>query len=502
MTNVFLDLTRECDEGRLRAVICSGHAVAQHRLAVMSKDGRRTLDGARRTMKPNVFLLATLDTKGVEAAFVRDLLKKAGVAVKLVDAGCLGEPAVTADVKREEVFAAAGTTLADVRARGDRGEAVTRAAAGATEIVRLAFAKGQVAGVMGLGGSSGTTIGTAAMRALPLGVPKLMVSTLAATGQAGGYVGTSDLLMMNSVVDVLGINRISRTVLTRAAQAMAGMAKGRLPRPGRGERPLVAATMFGVTTPCVERAKAKLEAAGCEVLVFHATGSGGRTMEQLAKDGLLAGVLDVTTTELADELVGGFLTAGKERLTAAGAAGLPQVVSVGALDMVNFYGPESVPSKFAERKFHRHNASVTLMRTTAMECAQLGVEIARKLADARGPRAVLLPRRGLSAIDREGQPFDDPVARKTLYDNIKGNLGEVPVVELDLHINDPAFADAMAAKLLELMGRRARGARVSAVRPPRKAAGSRTARPAGSRRRSGGTAGPRARRTSGSRRSR
>jgi len=410
-------------------------------------------------MKRHVFVLVTLDTKGPEAAFVRDRLKDLRVATKLVDTGCLGAPVVKADVAREMVFEAAGTTLDAVRAKGDRGDAVTAAAAGAAEIVRRAFAKGQVAGVIALGGSAGTTIGTAAMRALPLGVPKLMVSTLAASGQAGSYVGTSDLLMMNSVVDVLGINRISRTVLTRAAQAMAGMAKGRLPAPGRSEKPLVAATMFGVTTPCVERAKARLEEAGCEVLVFHATGAGGRTMEQLARDGLLAGVLDVTTTELADELVGGFLTAGKERLTAAGARGIPQVVSVGALDMVNFFARETVPSRFSDRKFHRHNASVTLMRTTALENAQLGVEIARKLADGNGPRAIFLPRQGLSAIDRAGQPFDDPVARKTLYDNIKGNAGDVPVHELDLHINDPEFADAMAAKLIEFMGGPARGAR-------------------------------------------
>jgi uncharacterized protein (UPF0261 family) len=289
------------------------------------------------------------------------------------------------------------------------------------------------------------------MRALPLGVPKLMVSTLAASGQAGGFVGTSDVFMLNSVVDVSGINRISRAVLTRAAQAMAGMAREPLPKSGKGERPLVAASMFGVTTPCVERARAKLEEAGYEVLVFHATGSGGRTLEQLARDGLLAGVLDVTTTELADELVGGFLTAGKSRLTAAGAVGIPQVVSVGALDMVNFYEFASVPARFTDRQFHRHNDHVTLMRTNAIENAQLGLEIGTKLAEAKGPRAIFLPLQGVSAIDRAGQPFDDPGARKSLFDNVKANCGDVPLHELDLHINDPAFADAMAEKLIELM---------------------------------------------------
>ena len=429
-------------------------------------------------MKPSVHLFATLDTKGHEAAFVRDELKKRGVAVTLVDTGCIGESQVKADVKRAELFEAGGTTLDAARAKGDRGEAVTAAAAGAAALARVRFAQGRVAGVMSIGGSAGTTIGTAAMRALPIGVPKLMVSTLASTAQAGAYVGTSDTFMLNSVVDVSGINRISRAVLSRAAQAMAGMAKERMKPASKSDKPLVAATMFGVTTPCVERARARLEEAGCEVLVFHATGAGGKTLEQLARDGLLAGVLDVTTTELADELVGGFLTAGRDRLTAAGAAGIPQVVSVGALDMVNFFAPETVPAKFTGRLFHKHNASITLMRTNAMESAQLGVEIGTKLRDAKGPRAIFLPARGLSAIDRTGAPFDDPTARRSLYDNVKANAGDVPVVELDLHINDPAFADAMADRLLELMGAKRRTKSKGAKKPARLSASRQLPRPA------------------------
>src|SRR5262245_32817162 len=428
-------------------------------------------------MKPSVHLFATLDTKGHEAAFVRDELKKRGVAVTLVDTGCIGEPQAKADVKRAELFEAGGSSLDEVRAKGDRGGAVTAAAAGAAALARVRFAQGRVAGVMSIGGSAGTTIGTAAMRALPIGVPKLMVSTLASTAQAGAYVGTSDLFMVNSVVDVSGINRISRAVLSRAAQAMAGMAKERPKPAAKGEKPLVAATMFGVTTPCVERARARLEAAGYEVLVFHATGAGGRTLEQLARDGLLAGVLDVTTTELADELVGGFLTAGRERLTAAGAAGIPQVVSVGALDMVNFFAPETVPHRFAERKFHRHNDHVTLMRTSAIENAQLGLEIGTKLCEGTGPRAIFLPLQGVSAIDRTGQPFDDPGARKSLFDNVKANCGDVPLYELDLHINDPAFADAMAAKLIELMGGSAKASGRSAAKRPRRGSAKRSAAP-------------------------
>jgi uncharacterized protein (UPF0261 family) len=399
-----------------------------------------------------VLLIATLDTKGREAAYVRDELVRARVEVELVDAGALGKPQVVADVSRERLFKLAGTSLDEVRARGERGFAVDSAAAGARALALSRLAEGRLQGVLGLGGSAGTTIATAAMRALPLGVPKLMVSTLAA-GNVAAYVGTRDITMVNPVVDILGLNRISRVVLARAAQAMAGMARGTLPAAPAGERPLVAASMFGVTTPCVEHARELLEAAGCEVLVFHATGSGGRTLEALAAEGLLAGVLDVTTTELADELVGGVLSAGPERLTAAGRAGVPQVVSVGATDIVNFHGRESVPARFAGRRLHHHNANVTLMRTTPEESAAIGADIGAKLAAARGPTAVLLPARGVSAIDRAGQPFDDPAARAALAAALRASCGRVEVTELDLHVNDAAFAEAAARRLLALMGR-------------------------------------------------
>lgn len=399
-----------------------------------------------------VVLIATLDTKGHEAAFVRDELRRAKVDVELVDVGTLGTPQVVPDVSRERVFKLARTSLDEVRARGERGYAVDTAALGARAHVLARLSEGRLSGVMGLGGSAGTTIATAAMRALPLGVPKLMVSTLAA-GDVSPYVGTRDITMVHSVVDILGLNRISRVVLARAAQAMAGMARGALPEGIAEDRPLVAASMFGVTTPCVERAREVLEAAGCEVLVFHATGSGGRTLEALAAEGLLAGVLDVTTTELADELVGGVLSAGPSRLTAAGRAGVPQVVSVGATDMVNFLGPATVPARFEGRRFHHHNANVTLMRTTPEECAAIGAEIGTKLAAARGPTAVLLPARGVSAIDRAGQPFDDPAARAALANALRQNCGRVEVTELDLHLNDAAFAEACARRLLEMMAR-------------------------------------------------
>jgi uncharacterized protein (UPF0261 family) len=424
---------------------------------------------------PSVFLFATLDTKGREADFVRGLLAAWGVAVTLVDVGALGTPAVTADVPRDRIFALAGTSTEAVRQKSDRGEAVTKAAAGAARLARESHARGEVLGVLGLGGSAGTTIATAAMRELPIGVPKVMVSTLA-SGTVRQFVGDKDIFMLNSVVDILGINRVSREVLSEAARAMAGLVTYARPEPRADDKPLVAATMFGVTTACVERARETLERAGCEVLVFHATGNGGQAMESLIAEGAIAGVLDVTTTELADEHVGGFLSAGPDRLTAAGTAGIPQVVSTGALDMVNFYAPESVPARFKDRLFYRHNAVVTLMRTTPEENAAIGSAMAKKLSAAKGPVAVILPARGGSAIDKEGQPFDDPVARKALHDAIRAGMkrlrppraseasraaasgGEAPramrieVAELDLHINDPAFADAAANKLLELMG--------------------------------------------------
>ena len=397
-----------------------------------------------------VYLLVTLDTKGPEAAFVRDRLDALGVEVRVVDTGCLGEPAFAADISRDAVFAAVSASHADLVQQGDRGKAVESAAAGAAEIVAQAHARGELSGVLGLGGSAGTTIGTSAMRALPLGVPKLMVSTLA-SGQVRPYVGEKDVMMLNSVVDIAGINRISRLILGEAAAAMAGMVRYRAESHDVGDKPLVAATMFGVTTPCVNEARKHLEEAGCEVLVFHATGSGGRAMESLIEDGLIAGVLDITTTELADELVGGVLSAGPDRLNAAARRGVPQVVSVGATDMVNFGPRDTVPARFVSRTFYQHNPTVTLMRTTPEENAKLGEEIGRKVSASTAPAAILIPLRGVSAIDREGQSFDDPPARRALFDAIRKSHGRIELIELDHHINDPAFARAAAEKLLALM---------------------------------------------------
>jgi uncharacterized protein (UPF0261 family) len=323
-------------------------------------------------------------------------------------------------------------------------------AQGATQLTRQLQTEGKIAGVLALGGSGGTAIATPAMRALPVGFPKVMVSTVA-SGDVAPYVGSKDVTMMYSVVDIAGINRISRRVLANAAGAICGMVEQ--PMPEGEDKPLIAATMFGVTTPCVTTVREHLEAAGYEVLVFHATGSGGQSMEGLINDGFIAGVADVTTTEWCDELVGGVLSAGPHRLEAAGRQGIPQVVSVGALDMVNFWAFETVPERFKQRTLYKHNANVTLMRTTSQECAELGRIIASKLNRATGPTALFLPLKGVSAIDAEGQPFHLPAADAALFNALRQNVRPpVELVELELHINDPEFATAMVERLLQMLG--------------------------------------------------
>jgi uncharacterized protein (UPF0261 family) len=397
-----------------------------------------------------VVLLGTLDTKGLEYGFLRDRVREHGVDVLLLDAGILGEPLTAPDVTRDEIAEAAGAELAELVAAGDRGAAITAMARGAAEVVRRLHAEGRLDGILGLGGSGNSTIVAEAMRALPVGVPKLLVSTVA-SGDTRPYVGAVDIAMMYSVVDIAGVNRISAQIMTNAAAMIAAAAKAEAPSLGP-EKPLVAATMFGVTTPCVTAARERLEELGYEVLVFHATGAGGESMEALVKGGFLVGVLDATTTELADELVGGVLSAGPERLEAAGAAGVPQVVSLGALDMVNFGPRESVPASFDGRNLYVHNPTVTLMRTTAEESGELGRTIGRKLSAATGPTVVFVPLGGVSMIDVPGQPFYDPEADAALLAGLKEALD--PAVELHERsedINDPAFATAMADRLHELI---------------------------------------------------
>ncbi len=401
------------------------------------------------TMK-TVVLVGTLDTKGAEYQYLRDRLKLSGVKTLLVDVGTLEPPRAEPDISRYDVGAAAGVDVDALTAARDRGQAVSVMADAAAIVVKGLYAEGRCDGVLAAGGSGNTAIATKAMRALPVGVPKLMVSTMAA-GNTRDYIGASDIAMMASVTDVAGINSISGRILANAAAAMAGMVNA--PPVELGEqRPLIAATMFGVTTPSVTAAREELERRGYEVLTFHATGTGGRAMEALVESGFVTGVLDITTTELADELVGGVLSAGPDRLEMAGKLGVPQVVSVGALDMVNFGARDTVPPQFESRNLYVHNASVTLMRTTPAESAELGRQIAKKLSAARGPVALFVPLRGVSAISGEGDPFYDAAADKALFGALRQNMGKnVEMHEVDAHINDPEFAQAMAAKLDEYM---------------------------------------------------
>jgi uncharacterized protein (UPF0261 family) len=402
-----------------------------------------------------VALIGTLDTKGREHAYLRDRLVEAGARVVVVDAGVVGPPAFPPDVDRAEVAAAAGARVEDLAGAGDRGEAIEAMARGAAGIALRLHAEGRLDGLLGIGGSGGTTIAAAAMRALPFGVPKLLVSTMA-SGDVRPYVDGSDVMMLYPVVDLAGLNRVSTRILDRAAAAMAGMVAA-APQPDDGALPLVGASVFGVTTPCVDAARARLEELGYEVLPFHGTGVGGRSLEELARAGMLDAVLDVTTSELADDLVGGVCTAGPDRLTAAAERGTPQVVSVGALDMVNFGPAASVPERFRSRRLHAHNASVTLMRTTPAECDELGHRIAAKLNAARGPCALFLPLRGTSSLSTEGQPFFDPEADRALFDALRRWLAPtVEVYEMDTNVNDAGFARAMA-DALHAMARRVAG---------------------------------------------
>lgn len=395
-----------------------------------------------------VVLAGTLDTKGREYAYVRDRLRDDGVDVLLIDTGVLDEPLVAPDIAREAVAEAAGVDLAELVQAGDRGRAIEAMSDGLRAIVRRLSEEGQIDAILGLGGSGGSSLIAAAMRGLPVGVPKLLVSTVA-SGDTRPYVDTSDLMMIPSVVDISGINRISERILTNAAAAAAAMAKASATfQPATTARPMVGATMFGVTTPCVTAARQRLEELGYEVLVFHATGAGGRSMERLIRDGFITAALDITTTELADELVGGVLSAGPDRLEAAGEMGIPQVVSLGALDMVNFGPIDTVPTHFAGRSLYRHNPNVTLMRTTAEECAALGSIVARKLNAAKGPVILFIPLRGVSAIAREGEAFHDAAADAALIGALREQLDpRIEVREVDTDINDPALARAMADAL-------------------------------------------------------
>jgi uncharacterized protein (UPF0261 family) len=409
-------------------------------------------------MSKVVAIVAAFDTKGTEARFLESVVLQRGHRTLTIDVGVLADSQINTDILASEVALAAGENLGSLRRSGNKAQAMEAMTRGAAVIAARLYAAGRFDAILGLGGSAGTAIVSSAMRALPIGVPKVLVSTVAA-GDTRPYIGTKDITLMYSVVDIAGLNRISTRVLGNAAGSVVGMVETRIP--AREERPLIAASMFGNTTPCVDRARGTLEAAGFEVLVFHATGVGGMTMEGLIADGYVDGVLDLTTTEWADELCGGVFSAGPKRLEAAPLSGVPQIVAPGCLDMVNFGAPETVPAKYTARKLFRWNPNVTLMRTNVEENRELGTILAAKINQSTGPIKVLLPLLGVSQLDSLGGEFWWPEADQALFQSIRQNLrADIPVIELNANINDPAFADRATEELLMMMKKRSSSADV------------------------------------------
>ncbi|MEA1959823.1 MAG: Tm-1-like ATP-binding domain-containing protein [Bacillota bacterium] len=400
-----------------------------------------------------IAIAGTFDTKGAEYQYVKNLVESMGCKTFTINTGVFA-PYFTPDVSNEEVAKAVGFSIKEIADRQDRAFATETLSKGMVKLVPELYAKGLFDGILSFGGTGGTSLVTPAMQALPIGVPKVMVSTVA-SGDTSPYVGTSDIVMMPSIVDVAGLNSISTMIFRNAAMAVVGMVKMKdeLPVENMEKKPLVAATMFGVTTPCVTFAQEYLEARGYEVLVFHATGTGGKTMESLIENGFISGVLDLTTTEWCDELFGGVLNAGPYRCEAAAKKGIPTVMSVGALDMVNFGPFDTVPAQYAGRNLYKHNPTVTLMRTTVEENEALGKKLAHKLNMSIGKASLFLPLKGVSMIDTEGQPFYGPEEDKKLFDVLRANLNPkiVEVVEMDNLINDQVFAEAAAQKLIDFM---------------------------------------------------
>jgi uncharacterized protein (UPF0261 family) len=401
-------------------------------------------------MERSLLLVGALDTKGEDFLFVRDLLREHALNVLIVDFGVMGDPLFAPDISADQVARAGGSNLEALRAAGDKTQAMRVMRDGLIKVVLELQQSGKLDGIMGMGGGGGTSIATAAMRALPVGVPKLMLSTVAG-GDVAQYAGTSDITMMPSVVDVAGLNSISRRIYANAAGAIAGMVMQSIPE-AKETRPLIAASMFGNTTACVDRARTGLEAQGYEVLVFHATGTGGRTMEGLIEDGYIRASLDLTTTELADEICGGVLSAGPNRLHAAAKRGIPTVLAPGCVDMANFWGRATVPAQYQDRLLYEWNPDVTLMRTNSEENRRMGEMIASAANNAEGPVAILLPLKGVSMLDSPGGAFWDPAADSACFDAIRANIGpDIPVIEVDANINDPEFADRAVSVLLGLI---------------------------------------------------
>lgn len=399
-----------------------------------------------------IALLGAFDTKGEEYAYVKRLIEAKGHKTLTIDMGVLHEPQyITPDVPAAAVAQAGGTDLETLRASADRGQAMKVMSQGVAVLVRDLYDQGRFDGIFGMGGTGGSSVISAAMRNLPAGVPKLLVST-AASGNTEPYVGIRDVTMMPSIVDVAGLNRISEIIFSRAAGAICGMVEADITT-SDDTRPLIAASMFGNTTECVDMCRKALTEDGFEVLVFHSTGTGGRTMEGLVEDGLIEGVLDITTTEWADEICdGAVFSAGPTRLDAPGKVGVPHLIVPGCVDMANYGAPATVPEKYRDRLLYEWNPSVTLMRTTPEENRTMGKIFAEKANLAKGPVAFLLPLKGVSILDSEGQPFWWPEADQAMFNAIKENVKPgIRVEEIDANINDPAFAARAVELFKELL---------------------------------------------------
>jgi uncharacterized protein (UPF0261 family) len=396
-------------------------------------------------MPAAIYAIATMDTKGQELAFVAQAIGRAGLAVRTVDVGTQSTPTVQPDIMRDQVASCHPQGATFVLSRKDRGQAVTAMSEALVSFLAKAFATGEISGVIGLGGSGGTALIAPALRALPIGFPKLLVSTVA-SGQTSPYLGCTDITLMPSVVDIAGLNSVSNRILSNAAYALVGMVTH--PPAEQVNRPTIGMTMFGVTTPCVTAVRRALEASGNDCLVFHATGAGGQAMEKLVESGLIGGVLDITTTEVADEVVGGVFRAGPARFDAILAKAIPYVLSLGALDMVNFGAMETVPSQFKGRKLHVHNAQVTLMRTTSEENRLFARWMASKLNRSVSPLILLVPEKGVSLLDAPSQPFYDPEADQALFSELEKSIQQTAqrqIRRLPYHINDEAFASALVS---------------------------------------------------------
>lgn len=399
-----------------------------------------------------IAIAGTFDTKGAEYLYVKELIESLGLGTFTIHTGVF-EPTFKPDVSNTQVAEAAGMDIKTLVDKKDRALATEVLSKGMEKLVLKLYKQGKFHGIISFGGTGGTSLVTPAMRALPIGVPKVMVSTVA-SGNTAPYVGASDIVMMPSIVDVAGINSISTKIFTNAVFAIAGMVKFENKKVV-DKKPLIAATMFGVTTPCVTAATKYLEKRGYEVLIFHATGIGGQSMEALIAGGFIEGVLDLTTTEWADEIIGGVLNAGPYRLEAASKNHIPQVVSVGALDMCNFGTYDTIPKKFERRNLYKHNPTVTLMRTNIEENEAIGKKLVEKLNMAKDKTTLMLPLKGISGIDVEGQPFYGVEEDKMLFDTLRNgvNKNNVEVIEMNCAINDVEFAEAAAQKLIDLMNK-------------------------------------------------